>query len=188
MSNQPKLKLQAQTPPMLKTSYNPWAREYAKKAKHQHHATTGTEFVITNGDDAKPVATFTNTYPVDSEQFCKLYLAAIEPLINLNSAGRKVFHVLFNQIRKNIGKDMIQMAYAHVQELKTEISLPTYTRGVRDLYEKQFIAPVEGLLSTWWLNPDFIFNGNRLNINNTYVLIETINSDTGEIIKEVEYA
>jgi len=170
--------------PMIKVTSNPWGREYARKAKYQHHSTTGTEFVITDGSDAKPVATFTSTYPVDREQFCKLYLSALEPLTNLNSSGRKVFHVLFNQIRKNIGKDMVQMAYIHTEEIKSDISLATYTRGVRDLYDNEFIKPVEGLASTWFINPDFIFNGNRLQINNTYILKESIDEDTGEIFNQ----
>ena len=169
---------------MVKVTSNPWGREYARKAKYQHYSTSRTEFVIANGEDSKPVATVTSTYAVETEQFCKLYLSAIEPLTNLNSSGRKVFHVLFNQIRKNIGKDMVQMAYIHTEELKTEISLATYTRGVRDLYDNQFIIPVEGLASTWFINPDFIFNGNRLQINNTYIIKDSIDQDSGEIFAE----
>jgi hypothetical protein len=183
MTNQNTFNLKAQTEPMKKSSVNPWSREYEKTSKKQHHHTSGTEFVIsTNGDDAKPVATFTNTYPVDKEKFCKLYLGAVEAFVPLTSAGRKVFVVLFNQIRKNIGKDMVQMAFLHVNEVNIEIKQGTYTKGVRDLYDNGFIAPVEGLTNSWWVNPDYIFNGNRLNINNTYLLDESVDEVTGEII------
>jgi hypothetical protein len=189
MTNQNAFKLRSQIEPMKKSKVNPWIREYEKTVKRQHHHTTGTEFVIaTNGADAQPVATFTNTYPVDKEQFCKIYLSAAEAFVPLTSAGRKVFVVLFNQVRKNIGKDMVQMAFLHVSEVKIEIKQGTYTKGVRDLYDNDFIAPVEGLPNTWWVNPDYIFNGNRLNINNTYLLKETIDNDTGEINKEQAYA
>lgn len=188
MTTQNKLELKAQAKPYVKYAFNPWVRQYQKTAKKEHHHTTGQEFVISNGEDSTPVATFTSTYAVDKEQFCKLYLAAIEPLISLNSAGRKVFHVLFNQVRKNIGKDMVQMAFSHTLEVKADISQPTYARGVRNLYENDFIAPVEGLASTWWINPDFIFNGNRLNINNTYILNESIDQESGEVIQKGNYA
>ena len=172
---------------MQKHAQNPWLRPYPKVAKRTHHHTTGTEFVIATGDDQKPVATFTNTYPVDKEQFCKIYLGAVEALVPLTHAGRKVFVVLFTQLQKNIGRDMVQMAYTHVSEVSFEIKQATYTRGVRDLYDNNFIKPVEGLLSTWWVNPDYIFNGNRLNINTTYVLKETVDQATGEITQERVY-
>jgi len=172
---------------MIKTKVNPWARNYDKKVKHQHHHTTGTEFVVATGNDAKPVATFTNTYPVEKEQFCKIWLGAIEANVYLSTAGRKVFVVLFNQLQKNIGKDMIQMAYSHAEEVNIPISQPTYARGVRNLYDNDFITPVEGLASTWWINTDYVFKGNRLNINNTYVLKETVDQETGEIIEEEHY-
>jgi hypothetical protein len=189
MTKQTKLELKAQAKPYVKYAFNPWLREYQKTAKKEHHHTTGTEFVIsTNGDDSKPVATFTSTYAVDKEQFCKLYLAGVLGLRKLNSAGMKVFQVLFNELRKNAGKDRVQMAYIMTNEVKIDISQPTYARGVRNLYENDFIAPVEGFASTWWVNPDFIFNGNRLNINNTYILNETVDQYTGEITNEVAHA
>jgi hypothetical protein len=173
--------------PMIKSAQNPWRREYPKSAKRQHHHTKSTEFVIGLGEDAKPVATFTNTYAVDKEQFCKIYLGAVEALVPLTHAGRKVFVVLFNQLRKNIGKDVVQMAYIHCSEVSIEIKQATYTRGVRDLYDNNFIKPVEGLTSTWWVNPDYIFNGNRLNINSTYVLKDIVDQETGEITQEATY-
>jgi hypothetical protein len=184
MTKQNKLELKAQAKPYIKYAFNPWVRQYPKSAKKEHHQTTGTEFVIATGDDAKPVATFTSTYAVDKEQFCKLYLAGVLGLRKLNSSGMKVFQVLFNELRKNQGKDRIQMAYIMTNDVAIDISQPTYARGVRNLYENDFIAPVEGFASTWWVNPDFIFNGNRLNINNTYILNEAVDQDTGEITKE----
>jgi hypothetical protein len=173
--------------PMVKVSQNRWTRVYAQKPKHQHHHTTGTEFVISTGADAKPVATFTNTYPVDKEKFCKIWVAALMANVKLTTAGRKVFVVLFTQVQKNIGKDMVQMAYSHVNEVDIEISQATYARGVRNLYDNEFIDPVEGLASTWFINPNYIFNGNRLNINNTYVLKETVDQETGEIQQMEEH-
>jgi hypothetical protein len=176
MNNKTKLE------PMQKFAFNKWLRPYEKSAKRTHHNTNSTEFVISNGEDATPVRTFTTTYAVDKEKFCKVYLAAIEANINLSSAGRKVFLVLYNQVRKNIGKDMVQMNYSNCAEVKTEISQPTFARGVRNLYDNEFIAPVEGYASTWWVNPDYIFNGNRLNINSTYNLVD---DETGEILERL---
>jgi hypothetical protein len=178
---------QQKVAPMEKSAFNPWLREYPKKSRNQHHHTSGTEFVISTGEDARPVATFTNTYPVDREQFCKIWVGALEANVTLSTAARKVFVVLFQQIQKNIGRDMVQMTFAHCQEVRIEIKQATYTRGVRDLYDNNFIKPVLGMASTWWVNPDYIFKGNRLNINNTYVLNETVDQDTGEITHEEEY-
>lgn len=166
--------------PFIKSAFNPWTREYSKTAKKQHHNTNATAFVVSTGEDAQPVATFTTTYAVDKEQFCKLYLDGVGGLCKLNQSGMKVFYVVFSELRKNIGKDKIQMSYANCLTMPIPISPATYARGVRNLYENDFIKPVEGYASTWWINPDYIFNGNRLNINSTYVL-KNVDPQTGEI-------
>lgn len=190
MTDQNTFNLKQETQPMKKSSVNPWARDYEKSAKKTSHTVPHNALVITNGTDTSAVASVTTTYAVDKEKFCKLYLGAVEAMVPLTSAGRKVFVVLFNQLRKNIGKDMVPMAFLHVNEVSIQIKQGTYTKGVRDLYDNYFIAPVEGLINTWWVNPDYIFNGSRLNINNTYILegenMEDINLDTGEIFTEAQ--
>jgi hypothetical protein len=186
-TKQESFQLRGQIKPMEKTAYNPWLREYPKKARYQHHHTATTSFVVGTDEDQKPVATFTNTYPVDKEQFCKIWVGALEANVTLTTAGRKVFLVLFLQLQKNIGRDMVQMSFAHCKEVRTEIKQATYTRGVRDLYDNQFIKPVEGMSSTWWVNPDYIFKGNRLSINNTYIMKDTVDNETGEISTEEAY-
>lgn len=191
MGTQNKFDLKKQIEPMRKTSVNPWARPYEKTAKKTSHSVPDSALVITNGTDSQSVASVTTTYAVDKEQFCKLYLGAVEAMVPLTSAGRKVFVVLYTQLRKNIGKDMVPMAFLHVNEVSIQIKQGTYTKGVRDLYDNGFIAPVEGLVNMWWVNPDYIFNGSRLNINNTYVLKgetpENIDPETGEILIGVEH-
>lgn len=64
-------------------------------------------------------------------------------------------------MQETIGKDQIFMSFGAVDQALTPMSEATYTRGMRELTEKGFIAatPVQGW---YWLNPSFIWNGDRL--------------------------
>lgn len=169
---------------MVRHIKNPWLRQYPKKSKNQHHHTASPSFVIANDEEARPVATFTTTHPVEREQFCKIYLSAVEAFVPLTTAGRKVFVVLFAQLQKNISKDIVQLAFAHVAETNIQMKQSTFTRGIRDLYDNKFIVPIEGLVSTWFINPDYVFNGSRLKIDTTYVIKDADTQQTQSVTDE----
>jgi hypothetical protein len=114
-----------------------------------------------SGEITAPVAGFWKSEIVDSTKFVKLFVQGVSALKELSNAGTKVFEVLYLRVRDSIGKDQVYMSFALVDQVLTPMSEATYTRGMRELLEKGFIAasPHIGL---YWLNPSFIWNGDRL--------------------------
>ena len=113
------------------------------------------------GEIQTQIAGFWEAEEVDSTKFVKLFVRGVKALKELTGAGTKVFEVLYLRVQENIGKDQIYMAFASVEQALTPMSYATYKRGMAELIEKGFIAstPSQGL---YWLNPDFVWNGDRL--------------------------
>jgi len=122
------------------------------------------DMVLVSGDTGEvqgKVAGFWESEEVDSTKFVKLFVRGVKALKELTGAGTKVFEVLYLKVQENIGKDQIFMAFAAVDQALTPMSEATYNRGMRELIEKEFIAatPMQGM---YWLNPSFVWNGDRL--------------------------
>ena len=64
------------------------------------------------------------------------------------------------------------MAFSAVDQVLTPMSEATYTRGMRELIEKDFIAATK-VQGWYWLNPDFVWNGDRLAFVKEYRKIES---------------
>ena len=113
------------------------------------------------GEIQSQIAGFWEAEEVDSTKFVKLFIKGVKALKELTGAGTKVFEVLYLRVQENIGKDQIYMSFSAVDQTLTPMSNPTYDRGMRELIEKGFIAatPQQGM---YWLNPDFVWNGDRL--------------------------
>jgi hypothetical protein len=113
------------------------------------------------GEVQTNIAGFWESEEVDSTKFVKLFVQGVKALKELTGAGTKVFEVLYLRVQENIGKDQVFMAFAAVDQALTPMSNPTYDRGMRELIEKGFIAatPSQGI---YWLNPSFVWNGDRL--------------------------
>lgn len=113
------------------------------------------------GEISAPIAGFWEAEEVDSTRFIKLFVNGVKALKELTGAGTKVFEVLYLRVQDNIGKDRVFMSYSDLDQKLTPMSSSTYKRGLSELIEKKFIAgtPTQGW---YWLNPDFVFNGDRL--------------------------
>lgn len=94
-------------------------------------------------------------------QFVKLYVNGVKAFKDLTKAGTKVFEVLYWEVQKNIGHDRIYMSFGLVDQSLNAMSEATYGRGMRDLIAQGFIAPT-AQIGLFWLNPDYLWNGDRL--------------------------
>lgn len=120
-------------------------------------------------DDAivAPAAGFWQAQEVDTAQFVKLYINGVKAFSELTGAGTKVFELLYMEMQKNIGKDQVYLSYAGLDEHTVTISRSTFARGLSELIEKGFLAPA--VAPGWfWLNPDYVFNGDRLTFVHEY--------------------
>ena len=114
-----------------------------------------------SGEIKSEIAGFWETEEVDSTKFIKLFVHGVKALKELTGSGTKVFEVLYLKIQENIGKDQIYCGYGFVDQALTPMSIATYDRGMREILEKGFIAATTNQ-GWYWLNPSFIWNGDRL--------------------------
>lgn len=121
-----------------------------------------------NGEVVNDVAGFWQSQEVDSTQFVKLFIQGVRALTELTNAGTKVFELLYVKMQEIPNKDQVSMAFWMVNQDATPISERTYARGISELIEKGFIAatPTFGI---YWVNPNFLWNGDRLTFMKTYV-------------------
>jgi hypothetical protein len=106
-------------------------------------------------------AGFWQAQEVDKTQFVKLYVNGVRAFKDLTNAGTKVFEILYLEVQKNIGKDKIYMNFVNLDPDVTPMSEATFNRGMRELVEKEFIAATP-IIGWYWLNPDYMWNGDRL--------------------------
>jgi hypothetical protein len=107
------------------------------------------------------VAGFWEAHEVDNTKFVKLFIRGVKALKELTAAGTKVFEVLYLRVQESIGKDQVYMSFNLVDQTITPMSEATYTRGMRELIEKEFLAASPNI-GLYWLNPSFVWNGDRL--------------------------
>jgi len=141
---------------------NPFMVEMTTKTRRVTNK-RGDMMLVNNqtGEIQSNIAGFWEAEEVDSTKFVKLFVQGVKALKELTGAGTKVFEVLYLRVQENIGKDRVFMALSEVDQALTPMSEATYTRGMRELIEKGFIAatPTQGW---YWLNPSFVWNGDRL--------------------------
>lgn len=98
---------------------------------------------------------------VDRTKFVKLYLNGVRAFKELSGPGGKVFELLYLEVQEQIGKDRVYMSFGEVDQSTYPMSKATYQRGLKELVEKGFVAP--SVSQGWFfINPDYIFNGDRL--------------------------
>lgn len=116
--------------------------------------------VSNEGEIVSNVAGFWEAEEVDSTRFLKLFVNGVKALAELSSAGTKVFELLYIEMQSNIGKDQVYLSFTALDE-NSGISRPVFKRGLSELIAKEFIAAMPAI-GWYWVNPDFIWNGDRL--------------------------
>lgn len=114
------------------------------------------------------LGTHLTTYKqVDSAQFVKLFTQNIGLIFGLKSAGNKTFSVLMWAVQKRaIALDEVDLESLTLARFSKEhptlvISLATYKRGLIELEQAQIIAKTMKM-GRYFINPNFIFNGDRI--------------------------
>ena len=125
---------------------------------------------------------------VEKNEFIKIYAEGAAALMNLKSAGTKVFQLVFAELYGKDGKDKTEIVLNY--ELLTEqeqkiLSRRTFERGISELIKAGFIAE-SVVASYYYINPAYIFNGDRLAVVNAYILKET-NSVGAPVTEKVTF-
>jgi len=113
-----------------------------------------------HGETIAP-AGFHEVVEVDKTQFVKLYVNGVKAFQGLKSAGGKVFELIYRAVQDSPGTDRIWLHFMEIEQAITPISRATFDRGMTELLEKGFIAE-STTPGQYFLNIDYLFNGNRL--------------------------
>lgn len=143
---------------------NPFISPELVKAKTRKISNQNGEMMVISsgtGEVVADVAGFWQAQEVDSAKFVKLYVNGVKAFKSLTGAGTKVFEVLYMEVQKTIGQAKVYMSLGLVDQRTNPMSSATYDRGMRELISKGFIAPTH-LVGWFWLNPDYMWNGDRL--------------------------
>jgi len=133
------------------------------------------DMMLINKDDSSVVgeaAGFYTTTEIDATQFVKLFVQGVRALTELTSAGTKLFEILYTKMQSMPNCDRIELAFWTIDQKITPISERTHSRGMSELIAKGFIAatPSNGF---YWINPSFMWNGDRLSFRNDYIKKDT---------------
>ena len=137
----------------------------------------GNRMMVVNQGTGEIVAPagFWQTQEVDKTQFVKLYVNGVKAFKDLSGGGTKVFEVLYLRVQESIGKDSLWLTFPSIDQVETPMGQATFYRGMKELLEKGFIA--ESLTpGLYYLNPDYMWNGDRLAFVKEYRLKSTSKS------------
>lgn len=129
----------------------------------------GDDNILVNQSTGEVHGTHVTTYKkVDGEQFIKLFTANIALTFDLSSAGIKTFNVLLWVVQNHaISKDLVVLDhmmlddFIDAQNRPLKLSLATFKRGLNELERAQIIAK-SMRKSFYYINPNFVFNGDRI--------------------------
>lgn len=150
---------------------NPYMEKYPlviPKTKRITNKKGGLMVKSDSGETVASIAGFWHAEEVDSAQFVKLFINGVRAFSDLSSKGTKVFELMYYEIQNNQGKDKIYLNFQTIDQSITKISRTTFYDGLNELVDKKFLAPTE--LQNWfWINPDYVWNGDRLSFVKTYI-------------------
>jgi len=162
-----------------KYTKNPFLPETVENTKNGIKKIAGSQkdrMMIVNQNTGELVSSgvgFWQTQEVDKTQFLKIYINGVKAITELSSAGGKVFEILYRELQSHKDKDQIYLGYKTIDQEITPISRATFNRGMTNLIEKKFIAESQ-IPSHYFINPDFIFNGDRLSLVKTFIKVDKV--------------
>ena len=109
---------------------------------------------------------------VDKDQFVKLYLGEIKSLFELSKTGLKAFSYVLSCMRINDAE--IYLNTTTMAEFCNWTTTAQSYRGIGELIANRIIAP-SVRSNLWYINPNVIFNGDRIAFIKEYRLKQTKN-------------
>lgn len=137
----------------------------------------GSQMMVTSADGQYTApAGFWYTQEVDKTQFTKLYVNGVKALARLTGAGARVFELVYMEIQKSVGRDVIYVSFSEIDQSVCAMPKATFLRGMKELCVKGFLAESK-VQNKYFINPDYIFNGDRLAMVKEYRLKRDVASD-----------
>lgn len=115
---------------------------------------------------------FTSGEIVDTERFVKIFLEGMNAYDLLKATGRRVFTLLYIQMRDNADKHKVLLSRTAARRHNLKITESDFTRGIIQLLDANFIGRSEEP-NIFWINPEHMFNGSRITFVKQYRLADT---------------
>ncbi len=128
--------------------------------------------ILVNTATGEERGTHVATYKkVDNEQFVKIFTQNIAMTFDLSSAGIKCFSLLLFQVQNSaLSKDVVALDALALNEFleahkesdpPLKLSIATMKRGINELEKAKIVAKTmrQGF---YYINPNFVFNGDRI--------------------------
>jgi hypothetical protein len=113
-----------------------------------------------------------NVHKVDNEQFVKIFTKSVSHLFDLTRTGNKAFGYIASVLPPNT--DRVFISFKEMKEFCEWGTIQNCYKGMRELYIAKIIAPTT-TYGFWFINPNVLFNGNRLLIVDEYQKWDNIN-------------
>ncbi|MDD3466424.1 MAG: hypothetical protein PHE67_04665 [Campylobacterales bacterium] len=139
----------------------------------------GDEMIVANATTGEIVAGiglgFHQKVKVDKTQFVKLYIQGVSAFTGLSKTGARILEMVISESHQNPGKDLLFISPANALEYFV-IPKQTYMRGIKELLEREVLF--ETMNENWYfINVNYMFNGDRLAFLKTYELDVDANAD-----------
>ena len=113
----------------------------------------------------------------DKEEFIKVYVNGMKSLMDMSNTGSKAFYFIMNCLRINDDR-----VYVNIMEMaeycKWKNTAQCYL-GLGELIANKIVAPSMSP-NLWFINPKFVFNGNRILFMKEYRMKENSVDGGGE--------
>lgn len=125
---------------------------------------------------------------VDEAKFVKLFVQNITLTFDLTSPGVKTLNFLIWQVQRSaLCKDKVALDKSaleeFIEEKKVQFSIPTLTRGLGELVNASIIARTTRK-GDFFINPNFVFNGDRIVFSNAIQKRKSIAEPANKEINE----
>ncbi|HGC2731909.1 TPA: replication/maintenance protein RepL [Escherichia coli] len=132
--------------------------------------------ILMNQSTGEFLGTHVTTYKqVDADQFIKIFTDNIAMTFDFTSAGIKAFGVLLWAVQHHaLSKDEVDLdsfildafiSENNKENNKIRLSMATFKRGINELEKASIIAKTLRK-GRYYINPNFVFNGDRIAFTN----------------------
>ena len=134
--------------------------------------TTKNVLVNTETGETEGITLLARYKEVDKSQFVKLFINEVSVLFDLSKAGIRVFGYVLQCLRVN--KDEIFINIPELIKYCKYKTTPQAYRGLAELVKNKIIA-MSSRYSFWYINPNIVFNGDRIMFIKEYRIKEKDN-------------
>ena len=124
------------------------------------------EFISQATGEVHAVASMHQVEERDDAEFVKVFASGVSAAYELTKTAQSVFTLVLNEYQRTpMSKgyaDYVNLLWyeGKIGAVEANMSERTFTRGLKELIEKKFLASKDGV--AFWINPALFFKGDRV--------------------------